>query len=376
MKINTLLRSLLSFALLFVIINSSRAQSYNWIVPNKAYLKLSVIEDALYRITKTDFTNAGVNTSTVDPRTVKVFNKGVQIPIYFEGETDGVFDNADYFDFFGTRTYGGVTKFFNQDNGLVYTKDEYYSPYSDTNVYWVEWGISNGIRYANASYTSTVPYSPDFYYDKLHFEKDRVYTQGERIDGSDFRNFNNENFQGEGWYWTTMTANQFVSDTFSVKTLTPAVQNATIKLFTYPVNRSTSINNEHSIQVQVNSTYLPQVFTNDLKRIDTTQTFLSSTLSSTSVNTIRVFYFSNASFNGSMYFDMFEVQVPKAFKFNANTISANLNNTDTSSKQFRITGYVSGNQTNIYDVVNNIRIANYTSSADTLICNSKEQCET
>lgn len=53
MKINTLLRSLLSIALLFVVINSSRAQSgYNWIVPNKAYLKLSVIEDALYRITK------------------------------------------------------------------------------------------------------------------------------------------------------------------------------------------------------------------------------------------------------------------------------------------------------------------------------------
>ncbi|MBK9227110.1 MAG: hypothetical protein IPL67_08710 [Ignavibacteria bacterium] len=372
MKINTLLRSLLSIALLFVVINSSRAQSgYNWIVPNKAYLKLSVIEDALYRITKTDFTNAGVNTSTVDPRTVKVFNKGVQIPIYFEGETDGVFDNADYFDFFGTRTYGGNTKFFNQDNGLVYTKDEYYSPYSDTNVYWVEWGISNGIRYANASYTSAVPYSPDFYYDKLHFEKDRVYTQGERTDANDFRNFNNENFLGEGWYWTTMTANQFVTDTFSVKTLTPSVQNASIKLFTYPVNRTTSINNEHSIQVQVNSTFLPQVFTNDLKKIDTTQTFLSSALSSTSVNTIRVYYFSNAAFNGSMYFDMFEVQGPKSFKFNANTISANLNNADTSSKRFRISGFVSGNQTNIYDVVNNIRITNYTSNADTLIVTAK-----
>lgn len=164
-------------------------------------------------------------------------------------------------------------KIFNQDNGLVYTKDEYYSPYSDTNVYWVEWGISNGIRYANASYTSAVPYSPDYYYDKLHFEKDRVYTQGERTDANDFRNFNNENFLGEGWYWTTMTANQFVTDTFSVKTLTPSVQNASIKLFTYPVNRTTSINNEHSIQVQVNSTFLPQVFTNDLKKIDTTQTF-------------------------------------------------------------------------------------------------------
>jgi hypothetical protein len=354
-----------------MIISISQAQSYNWIVPNKAYLKLSVIDDALYRISKTDFTNAGINTSAVDPRTVRVFNKGLQIPIYFEGETDGVFDNADYFDFFGTRSYGGNTKYFSQDNVLMYSKDEYYTPYSDTNVYWVEWGISNGLRYANASFNSTVPYSLSYYYDKLQFEKDRIYTQGERIDGNDFRNFNNENFQGEGWYWTVMTANQFVQDTFSVKTLTPQTQNATIKLFTYPVNRTTSINNEHSIQVQINSTFLPEIFTNDFKRIDTTQTFLSTALSSTSVNTIRVFYYSNAAFSGSMYFDMFQIQVPKAFKFNANTISANLNNADTSSKQFRITGYVPGNQTNVYDVVNNVRIANYSSSSDTLILTAK-----
>ncbi len=358
-------------AFLFLVAGTCMSQSYNWIIPNKAYLKLSVVEDAVYRINRTDFSNAGINTATIDPRTVKVFNKGQQIPIYFEGESDGVFDNADYFDFFGTRTYGGNTKYYNQDNGLVYTKDEYNTLYSDTNVYWVEWGVSNGLRFANATFSTTNPYSLQYYYDNLQFERDKVYTQGERADANDFRYFNNENFQGEGWYWTLMTTSQFVSDTFSVKTLTSQVQNARIKLFAYPSNRTFSINNEHSIQVQVNSTFLPQVFTNDLKRIDTVQTFLSSVLSSTSVNTVRVFYFSNASFNGNMYFDMFQMQVPKAFKFNANTISANLANADTTSKQFRISGYVPGNQTNIYDVVNNVRIANYSSSSDTLILTAK-----
>lgn len=346
-------------------------QNYNWIVPNKAYLKLSVIEDAMYRITRTDFTNAGVNTATIDPRTVRVFNKGNQIPIHFDGESDGVFDNADYFDFYGTRTYGGQTNYYNENNVLQYTKDEYYSNYSDTNVYWVEWGVSNGVRYSSSGYTVSTLYPLEYYYDKLHFERDRIYTQGERIDGNDFRNFSNENFQGEGWFWTQMTTNQFVSDTFSLKTLTPQTVNATVKMFGYPGNRTTSINNEHSLQVQVNSTYLPQVYTNDFKRIDTVQTFLSTLLSSTSVNTIRVFYFSNVSFSGNMYFDFFEVQVPKLFRFNANAISANIAAADTSSKRFRISGYVSANQTNVYDVANGVRITNYTSNADTLIFTAK-----
>ena len=57
-------------------VNISLSQNYNWITPNKNYLKLAVIEDAMYRITRTDFTNAGITTTSIDPRTVKVYNKG------------------------------------------------------------------------------------------------------------------------------------------------------------------------------------------------------------------------------------------------------------------------------------------------------------
>ncbi len=106
-------------------VNISFSQSYNWITPNKNYLKLAVIEDAMYRITRTDFTNAGITTTSIDPRTVKVYNKGAEIPVYFQGEGDGVFDAADYIDFFGTRTYGGIQKTYDVNNNVKYTKDEY-----------------------------------------------------------------------------------------------------------------------------------------------------------------------------------------------------------------------------------------------------------
>ncbi len=64
--------------------------------------------------------NAGINTSSIDPRTVKVFYKGIQMPIYFFGEQNGVFDDNDYFDFYGQRNYGGNTVTYKKPIKLMY----------------------------------------------------------------------------------------------------------------------------------------------------------------------------------------------------------------------------------------------------------------
>ena len=60
----------------------------------------------------------------------------------------------DYFDFYGTRNYGGLTKYYTVDNALYYTKDEYFNNYSDTNVYWVGWDGSNGLRFTDFNYSN------------------------------------------------------------------------------------------------------------------------------------------------------------------------------------------------------------------------------
>ncbi len=136
------------FALIicFSLADSSFSQNnYNWITPNKTYLKLYINEDGIYRINSTDFTNAGINPGSVVPRTVKVYYKGSEIPIFFQGEEDGSFDAADYFDFYGVRNAGGPTKHRDANSNIViYTTDEYYNLYSDTSAYWVGWEGSNG----------------------------------------------------------------------------------------------------------------------------------------------------------------------------------------------------------------------------------------
>ena len=364
---------LIYIAIIIAISNISFSQTYNWITPNKAYLKLFVNDDGIYRISRTDFTNAGISTTSIDPRTVKVFNKGVEIPIFFQGESDGVFDAADYLDFYGTRNYGGLTKYYTVNNALYYTKDEHFNLYSDTNVYWVGWDGSNGQRFSTANFTTSTPFGSSTFTERAVLEKDKIYTQGERANANDFRNFNNELFQGEGWYWSSMYTNLTVSDTVSTPLLTTVPQTATVKIFAYPDQINTSVLSEHNLIIKLNGNTIGNIYKNDFDRFDTTLSFSTSIMNTASVNTFQAQYFGNGS-NVLLLFDFFKLDYPKVFKFRNNQISSTLSS-DTTSKQFRITGYIPANPLSIYDVSNNQRITSFSNSSDTLIFTGKSNAK-
>lgn len=327
---------------------------------------MSVAEDGIYRINTSDFNAAGISTNGIDPRTVKVFNKGSQIPIYFEGESDGVFNAADYFDFYGTRNYGGLTKTYDENNTLVYESNEYYNLYSDTNAYWIEWDGANGLRMAVSNFNSPVNNPVLFNSELLHFEKDKIYWIGENYSGSDFRNFTNEKFRGESWYWYLISSQQALVDTFSTPLLYPVPQNSTVRISAYPQNVSFSVFNEHTVQIKINGNLVGTVTVNDYKRIDSTFTFSSSLLSNSSVNNVSATYIANGGFGGLMFIDLMEVNYPKQYKFRNNQISINSNQTDTSSYLFKINGFLPASPVNIYDIKNGIKINSYSNVSDTL----------
>ena len=211
----------IKYLLIFIIfwgLNVSLAQNFNWITPNTPYLKLYVIDDGIYRINKSDFINAGINPNSIDPRTVKLYYKGNQQPIYFKGEQDGVFNDSDYIDFYGKRNYGGLTTTYKESGGtnvVDYITDEFYNLYSDTSVYWLGWGGSFGLRFVDYNFSSSISYPNNYYFQKVHFEKDLVYSLGERRSSTDYRDFNTEKVSGESWYWKDMSKGNTVSDTFS-----------------------------------------------------------------------------------------------------------------------------------------------------------------
>jgi hypothetical protein len=369
-----MMKKIILFFAIFVIANISFPQSFNWITPNQTYLKMYVVDDGICRINKGDFTAAGVNADVIDPRTIKIYYKGLQVPSYVNGEQDGVFNDTDYVDFFGKRNYGGVTNTYNSNNDLIYTTDEYNNFYSDTSVYWIGWGGAYGTRFPNYSYNSSVPYPLDYYYKKLHFERDLYYSYGEQINEQDYRNFNNEKFQGEGWYWQQLLWLNTIVQTFTTPYLsTSSPPLCMMKIFAYPNAQSLSVFNEHRLLVTMNNTRIDTVKVNDFSRMDTTIYFPASMLNPSSTNTARLKYTppDALAYDVALNFDMFEISYPRYFAFDSNKVSFSTNSSDTISKIFKIKGFVSSNPVSIYDVKNGLRISSYSLSADTLVFTGK-----
>jgi hypothetical protein len=374
------MRYLYSFLFFLLSFNIVHAQNYSWIIPNTPYLKLYVIEDGFYRINKIDFTQAGINTSNIDPRTVKVFYKGTEIPIYFEGEQSGVFADTDYIDFYGVRNYGGLTNTYHDINGINivhYTTDEYYNLYSDTSVYWIGWGGNNGLRYSLSSFSTNIPYPQNFSYDRVHIEKDSIYSLGETINANtDFRYFNTEKVSGEGWYWRNFTPSQgySVNNNFTTLNVPQSPQSCSFRVFAYPNSTDTSVN-EHRLVLSINSNIITTLTRTHYNRFDTTVAFSSSLLSPSGNNSVSVTYapsFGNPNITPSLYFDLIEIKYPKIFKFQNNQCSIALTGTDTTSSLFKAAGFNSGQPVYIYDINNHIRTVSFSTAApDTLLFTAK-----
>ncbi|MBV6479572.1 MAG: hypothetical protein HGGPFJEG_02357 [Ignavibacteria bacterium] len=345
------------------------SQNYGWITPNKDYLKLAVIEDGMYRISRTDFTNAGINTASIDPRTVKVYYKGSEIPVFFQGESDGTFDASDYLDFYGIRSYGGPTNYYTIDNAVYYTKDEYINMYSDTNYYWIGWDGSNGLRYIDYGFLSDTSYSPNYVFERVHSEKDKVYSMGERADANDFRNFNNELFQGEGWYWQHMTNGQIISDTFNVPIADTLDKTCTFRFFAYPYIINSSVYNEHKLELLINNTVVAVIYKDNFGRFDSTLTFSSSILKKSSTNNFYYKYVTDAP-GCQLSLDFGDLRYPKLFILRNNYFRGELES-DTVTKKIQLTGYVPANPMFIYDVKNGYKITDFSNSGDTLTFSAK-----
>lgn len=134
-------------------------------------VKIIVEEKGIYQITGRDLENAGIITANIDPTTFRLTNKGKDVAFFLTGEQDNSFDPDDYFEFWGER---------HEKTFLDEYPDQYADPFSDENVYWLEWGGSGGLRMVqeNGSLITSQPgqYNPSFYYSStVHVEENRQF---------------------------------------------------------------------------------------------------------------------------------------------------------------------------------------------------------
>jgi len=149
------------------------------------WFRFEAPSEGIYKISKSMLSLYGIDASTVDPRTIKIYNNGgmtlsenteagrlqdlVENAITVSGEQDGKFDESDYILF-----YGRGTDFWQYDqntNKIVRS----YNPYSKQNYFWITSGGAAGKRMAKRpslnSQNKTVQTSTVAY---LFYEDDKI----------------------------------------------------------------------------------------------------------------------------------------------------------------------------------------------------------
>jgi len=185
-------------------------------------LKIGVTEDGLYQLDPTDLTGAGFDLSGVSLSTIKMKNRGAEIPIYVhDNDSNDAFNGTDYILFYGTA----ITDM-----------------YTTKNVYWLEAGGDPGQRTSSRDGTPSGATVPTDFPATLHAEEDTSYWQF--MPG------------GEGqdhWFWgnrlSAPTSRDYNLTLNNISTSTATVR-VRLKGYTTPNHRTKIHLNGHEIDDQ------------------------------------------------------------------------------------------------------------------------------
>jgi hypothetical protein len=163
------------------------------------WVRFEAQAEGIYKIDRARLESFGFNVSSVDPRTIKIYNNDgkalsemvtaprpddlIENAIIVSGENDGSFDQSDYILFYGRGSQ------FRDIHPVTKTIQRFNNPFSDKNYYWVTAGGENGKRIqsksslnTNADYTqSTTIAFTDQEVDKINLAK-----SGRQFMGDDF----------------------------------------------------------------------------------------------------------------------------------------------------------------------------------------------
>jgi len=93
-------------SLLGLLFGTLQGQSTAWIDYSRPYYKFAVVKTGLHRISGQTLQNAGINLSGLDPRQIRIFSRGQEIPLYIPGEWDGVLSPTEFIEFVAERNTG------------------------------------------------------------------------------------------------------------------------------------------------------------------------------------------------------------------------------------------------------------------------------
>lgn len=288
----------------------------SWIDYTKEYLKLGVVRDGIYKLRKSDLEASGVITGSLNPKSLKLFLRGKEIPIYVHGENDNSFNDSDYVEFIGRRNYGDTR--YRDIAPVDKPYYEYLNIYSDTSIYWLTWNGSNGIRVDTILSTSGSSFDTTKHYDELIHSEKNVYYDYSYI-GNEVRNNNPEILENETWNEGNLNVGS-LGIQFSVSNLFP---NKPARAFVKLQNFSSSVDqNAHNLALSINTRYpaYDSGFINKYQ-VKVLKAEFQSTRLANGTNTVTIHSFATLNTVNTVIRDWYELEYPRYLRTNTDSLS-------------------------------------------------------
>ena len=264
-------------------VSNNKNSSSDWIDFTKEYVKLAIPVDGLYRISFQDLLNYGLNPQTIVPKTLKVFNKGVELPIYFSGTDNLNFQTTDYIEFFATYNYSG--KNYREVVAVKEDYKNYLDRYTDTTFLWLTWDGLEGVRIPVVDAhpingIDTLDYHKTF----IHFEKDARFWYYDAVEPrTQIPNWQ----EHKVWTWSVLGNSGSQAYNFSASNIYPnSTINATARFISNASNMQT---NAHKLGVSLNSTTVQDSIKFNFRQTVNFSTQFPSALLKAGTNVLRFF---------------------------------------------------------------------------------------
>ncbi len=186
----------------------------------------------------------------IDPRFLELYNEFGAVPINFEGQNDGSFDEGDYFEFFGERHFGDER--YSDD----FTAENIYTLKLLTESYGSRMAVENGGLGNIDSDQFTVPQS---FKQTIHFEEQNIHDYL----GAQFSYTSRDFYREDIWFWKKMSAPAL--DIFPFELQYPHSStirhfDAKVCLFGSTFNKDDYEEINHYAQVIINSSQIDQQY--------------------------------------------------------------------------------------------------------------------
>lgn len=262
--------------------------------------KMEIAEEGIYRLSYEWLQRRAVDVYQLNPSTVKITNKGKEIPLFVEDQGDSQFDPGDYIEFYA-RPNAGDTSFFDI--------------YSDINVYWLMWDEQPGLRYQNRPVTSSAVRTISRAKKLLHLEEENIYHAGD----SDMEIIDTRTVPGEGWIWGFLYPGDSYTKTFSVRSL-PQIPEPAALIVRLHGTTLDAVKPDHHAKFWINQTEVGEVLFDDRDDVFYEVTF-SSDLLHEGENSVKISSVGDLGATlDQFYLDWIELEIPQTLTAENNAL--------------------------------------------------------